>query len=199
MSVLRTVLGLLLAAYVALAVWRVIRLFETPPSWFPEFLWHITDPLLALYGRWPWVGLGVAILMVLAAVCLLMSRADWDRILTGATGSAYTGYVVYSIMEVINWAWRDGGSGLSVGWIITSLSWFGIPPVAPEAWPQAGVVVAAVVGGLVAVLLPIVIVVGGFLVISSLIGNTARMFRRSPEEPPPDQLPAKYWRGRRIQ
>ena len=196
MPALRTTLGLLLAAYLALAVWRVVRFFDAPPSWFPEFLWHIADPLLALFGRWPLIGLGVAALMFLLALVLLMSRADWDRILTGAGGSAYTLYIVYSIMEVVSWS---AGSGLSVGWIITSLSWIGVPSVAPESWPVGVVVVVAIIGGLVATLLPVVVLVGAFLVILPLLHIPTRAFRRSPEEPPPDRSPAKYWRGRRIQ
>ena len=193
MSALRTVLGLLLAAYLALVVWRVVRFPKPPPSWLPEPLWHITDPLMALSERWPWVALGVAIAMALLALVLLMSRADWDRILTGAGGSAYTLYIVNAVMVVIRWAWRaDGGLSGPMAW---AMAWVGIPPVAPEAWPLWVVVVVAIIAGLLAVVLPVVVVVA----VAILIRATVQTLRRRPDQSSTDQLPVQYWRGRRIQ
>ncbi len=196
MSALRTTLGLLLAAYLALAVWRVVRFPKPPPSWFPEPIWRVTDPLMTLSERWPWVALGVAVAMALLALVLLMSRADWDRILTGAGGSAYALYIVNAVMLVISWAWRaDGGLSGPIAWAV---SWVGIPPVAPEAWPLWVVVVVATIAGLLVVVLPVAIVVA----VAISIRATVQTLRRRPEgldQSSTDQLPAQYWRGRRIQ
>lgn len=183
MSALKKVLGLLLAAYSALAVYRAIDPHLIPPPWFPEWLWHTFGPLLALYGRWPWAGIGLAAVLFVVALLLLLSKANWERIYIGG-GSLYTGYIIYSIVTVVGWSgWIDDG-GLS-GRMAQVASWVGIPPIAPNDWPVWVVATVAVIGGFVVVVLPGVILVGGAILIRAVLDK----FRQPTETSLPNQPP----------